>query len=538
MKQEEFILDNSNPELVAESAADLEDGVENRLEEEEQLIQDEWGAPVAEADGDQTIPKRLIGSIAAVGSLAFLGILTETLMTVLFPALMEEFNISTSLVQWVTTIYLLSVAATMPLSGFLNRRFTLKSLFVAAVALAVIGSVIMIFGYRFWLVLVARCLQGIGSGIATPLMMNIILEQSPKTKIGRLMGVGALVITVAPAIGPTVGGAVSAVWPWRTVFMIVVPILVLVSLPLGLHCIEQKRPTEAAHLNAVQFVAVVVALVGLLFGVNELGVAISDGVSGAPAAGSIVAAVASLVIGLASLVFFCWSARKSFSPLIRLGWLRDRVNLLHVVAYALLPLLSFGFGYVITNLAQLSLGTDALIAGLLMMPGALVGALCAPLGGMMYDRFGAVKPIVGSLIACGVGLVLLFVFSAHLTPFTLAAFFFLFGVGYALCISNIMTSGMSGIPGPFMPDGNAVFNTVMQFGGAAGITLFSTIMAICQAGHGTIGSAAYVRATTSGGTWIFLTMLVVFAVAFACLLTAFRLRRARLAKAGTDKSAR
>ena len=206
---------------------------------------------------DERIPGKLIGAIVAVGSLAFIGILTETVMTVLFPQLMREFNVNTATVQWITTIYLLTVAATMPLSSYLNRKFKHRVLFLAAVALAVLGSLTMIFGHAFPVILVARIIQGIGSGVATPLMMNIILEQSPRSKVGRLMGVGSLVITVAPAIGPTVGGAVSSILPWRAIFVIVIPVILLISLPVGLKCIEQHRPTEEAHLNPLQFAAIV-----------------------------------------------------------------------------------------------------------------------------------------------------------------------------------------------------------------------------------------------------------------------------------------
>ena len=99
----------------------------------------ERAAAGAAKAGDERIPRRLIGSIVAVGSLAFIGILTETVMTVLFPQLMEEFGVDMATVQWITTIYLLSVGVTMPLSSYLNRRFTMKSTFVAAVALAVVG---------------------------------------------------------------------------------------------------------------------------------------------------------------------------------------------------------------------------------------------------------------------------------------------------------------------------------------------------------------------------------------------------------------
>ena len=467
------------------------------------------------AISDERIPGKLIGAIVAVGSLAFIGILTETVMTVLFPQLMREFNVDTATVQWITTIYLLVVAATMPLSSYLNRRFKHRTLFLAAVALAVLGSLIMIVGHAFPVILIARVIQGMGSGVATPLMINIILEQSPKSKVGRLMGVGSLVITVAPAIGPTVGGAVSSILPWRAIFVIVIPI--------GLKCVEQHRPTEEARLNSLQFVSIVLALCGLVMFLNQAGVAVSAAVSGVSAAVSAVFAVVSLIVGLGALLFFGWSSKRSFSPLIRLGWLRDPMVLLHLIAYMLLPIVGIGFGYVITNVAQLSLGTSAFLSGALVLPGALIGAFFAPVGGMLYDRFGPVRPILGAFFAAICGPILLLVFSMRLTPVTLAGFYFIFGFGYSLGFSNIMTNALRNIAPQFMPDGNAVFNTCLQFGGAAGTALFSTILSVAQAGAGEEGGAAFRHATAVGGSWTFATMIGIVAIAICCLIAAFRI---------------
>lgn len=468
------------------------------------------------AISDERIPGKLIGAIVAVGSLAFIGILTETVMTVLFPQLMREFNVDTATVQWITTIYLLVVAATMPLSSYLNRRFKHRTLFLAAVALAVLGSLIMIVGHAFPVILIARVIQGMGSGVATPLMINIILEQSPKSKVGRLMGVGSLVITVAPAIGPTVGGAVSSILPWRAIFVIVIPIILLVSLPVGLKCVEQHRPTEEARFNSLQFVSIVLALCGLVMFLNQAGVAVSAAVSA-------VFAVVSLIVGLGALLFFGWSSKRSFSPLIRLGWLRDPMVLLHLIAYMLLPIVGIGFGYVITNVAQLSLGTSAFLSGALVLPGALIGAFFAPVGGMLYDRFGPVRPILGAFFAAICGPILLLVFSMRLTPVTLAGFYFIFGFGYSLGFSNIMTNALRNIAPQFMPDGNAVFNTCLQFGGAAGTALFSTILSVAQAGAGEEGGATFRHATAVGGSWTFATMIGIVAIAICCLIAAFRI---------------
>lgn len=473
---------------------------------------------------DERIPMKLIGAIVAVGSLAFIGILTETVMTVLFPQLMREFNVDTATVQWITTIYLLAVAATMPLSSFIKRRFRNKTIFVAAVVLAVLGSLIMIVAQAFPLILAARVIQGIGSGMATPLMMNIILEQSPRSKVGRLMGVGSLVITVAPAIGPTVGGAVTSVLPWRAIFVIVIPIILLISLPVGLKCIQQKHPTEDAVLNPLQFVAIVLALCGLIMFLNQAGVAVGAAVSGGEVMMPALIAVVSLVVGVGSLLFFGWSSRRSFSPLIRLGFLRNRIVLLHLLPYAILPMVGIGFGYVITNLAQLSLGTDAFVAGALVLPGALIGAFCAPIGGMLYDKFGPTRPILTAFSVATIATVLLLVCSMHLTPALLAGLYFIFGLSYALEFSNIMTSALREVPSAFTPDGNAVFQTSMQFGGAAGTALFSTILSVAQAGAGEEGSPEFAHATAVGGTWTFAVMTVICALSVVCLAMAFRLR--------------
>lgn len=473
---------------------------------------------------DERIPMKLIGAIVAVGSLAFIGILTETVMTVLFPQLMREFNVDTATVQWITTIYLLAVAATMPLSSFIKRRFRNKTIFVAAVVLAVLGSLIMIVAQAFPLILAARVIQGIGSGMATPLMMNIILEQSPRSKVGRLMGVGSLVITVAPAIGPTVGGAVTSVLPWRAIFVIVIPIILLISLPVGLKCIQQKHPTEDAVLNPLQFVAIVLALCGLIMFLNQAGVAVGVAVSGGEVMMPALIAVVSLVVGVGSLLFFGWSSRRSFSPLIRLGFLRNRIVLLHLLPYAILPMVGIGFGYVITNLAQLSLGTDAFVAGALVLPGALIGAFCAPIGGMLYDKFGPTRPILTAFSVATIATVLLLVCSMHLTPALLAGLYFIFGLSYALEFSNIMTSALREVPSAFTPDGNAVFQTSMQFGGAAGTALFSTILSVAQAGSGEEGSPEFAHATAVGGAWTFAVMVAICVLSVACLALAFRLR--------------
>ena len=136
---------------------------------------------------DENISINLILAILSTGIMAFIGILTETLTNVLFPGLMAEFHVDTSTVQWLTTGYLLTVALVTPLSSYFKRKLKLRTIFLTAIVLCITGCLMAACTLNFPMLMTARILQGAGTGIALPLMFNIILGQSPKSKIGMLM---------------------------------------------------------------------------------------------------------------------------------------------------------------------------------------------------------------------------------------------------------------------------------------------------------------------------------------------------------------
>lgn len=158
---------------------------------------------------ERVLDVRLVLSIVAAGAMTFSGILVETAMNVTFPTLMREFGASTSTVQWVTTGYLLVLAIVIPTSSYLDRRFRKRALFAAAVLLFLAGTVLGACAPSFGLLALARLIQGAGTGIAWPLMNNIIVEQAPLEKRGMLMGVAVLISVLPPALGPAYGGFLS-----------------------------------------------------------------------------------------------------------------------------------------------------------------------------------------------------------------------------------------------------------------------------------------------------------------------------------------
>lgn len=180
----------------------------------------------------EKILTKVVAAIVATGLMSFCGVIVETAMNVTFPILMREFSITTNQAQWMTSIYLLLVAIVVPLSAILKSSYRTKMLFTVANLLFISGIIIDALAPLFGVLLVGRTIQGIGTGIALPLMFNIIMEQVPTSRIGFMMGSGNLITGVAPAIGPTFGGIVASKLNWRWVFYSLIPLLII-SFVLG-----------------------------------------------------------------------------------------------------------------------------------------------------------------------------------------------------------------------------------------------------------------------------------------------------------------
>ena len=479
-------------------------------------------AAMRAAKGER-IPGKLIGAIVAVGSLAFFGILTETVMNVLFPQLMGTMHVSAATIQWLTTGYLLVVSITVPLSPWLRRRFLQRDIFIAADLFSIAGCVVMAVGAAFPVLLFARVLGGIGAGLALPLMFNIILEQAPHSKIGQLMGLGTLVVGTAPALGPAVGGFVSAYVSWRVIFIALIPIM-LACLALGVATIEQKREVGKPKFMYIQFLELSLGFCGLIVFINQGAEAVSVSRGGGSVATPAAMCVVGALVGLGGLAAFGHRTGHSPTPMIRLGVLRNGAFRCHLLSYMLYQGVTIGFGYIIPNVPQMSMGTPMLVAGLLILPGSLVGALFSPVGGMLLDRFGVRKPILSASVLAVAALAVLAVLGQMMTPALLAVLYVVYMVGFSLCYANIMTSGLSLLSVDARPDGNAMFSTLQQFAGAAGTTVVATVISVFQSGSGKIGSPAYAAATRTGAQIDYAIMAVIIVVVLIAMTRALRRR--------------
>ena len=457
------------------------------------------------------IPRKVIAAVVATGLMSFCGVIVETAMNISFPKLMAEFNVTTNVVQWMTSIYLLIVAIIVPLSALLKKSFPTKKIFLVANLLFISGIVIDGLAQNFPLLLLGRDIQGIGTGIALPLMFNIIMEQVPREKIGLMMGFGNLITGIAPAVGPTFGGIVIASLGWRWIFIILLPFLVI-SLLAGIWGIQQKSAIERQRFDLVSCLLIAIMFTGLVVGFSNL--------SSTPLVSLMSGGM--LLIGLVAMALLSWRSLSISQPVLEFRLFANHRFAGHILIFFLTQMCSLSFAFLLPNYIQLVNHSSALIAGLIVMPAGIGGAVCAPIGGCLLDKFGPRKPIVTGSCLMLLAILSFALMAHHLSNLFITIFYIFYMVGMGMLMGTVMTSALASLPKEQSPQGNAILNTLQQFAGSMGTSLVAMIVAKSQVGVGKTPAA-----TATGTAHAFLLMLV-FAVII--LLSVLKFIPKKLAK--------
>ncbi|KRM78732.1 hypothetical protein FC84_GL000359 [Lapidilactobacillus dextrinicus DSM 20335] len=442
-------------------------------------------------DQNTKMSKRDLLSIIAAALMAFIGILIETSMNVTFPTLTKEFGVALSTVQWVTTGYLLVVSLVIICSSYIKGRFKERYIFMAGAIFSIIGDIFCALANNFTILLAGRMIQAIGTGILLPLLFNIILERAPLAKRGVFMGLGGLIVSLAPALGPTFGGVVVFFLTWRDIFWILLP-LMFIGLLLGLS-IEQVTPLRKERFDWLRLILLGVVFISLTLGFNT--VSTLGWINGQFGIALIV-----MVIALASFIAV---SKRSTRTLVSLKIFKNRVFVTALLAYIFIQFTNIGINFVLPNYAQIADHSTSLIAGLIMLPGSLIAGLSTPLWGRMYDSYGAKRPITMGNTLFFLAIVLFAIFSFNLSPVLILIYYAIFAIGMNMAFANTMTYALT-IVGPEQEtDANAIFNTLNQFAGSIGTAVASSFLA-----SGSGSNAASVMQSGTQHMFIFVGILI------------------------------
>ncbi|WP_211333405.1 DHA2 family efflux MFS transporter permease subunit [Terracoccus luteus] len=455
--------------------------------------------PLPQAEGPATdrtgstpnLPPGAGRLIALLVGSAFVVILNETIMSVALPRLMEEFSIEATTAQWITTAFLLTMAVVIPVTGYLMSRFTLRALFTVAMSVFTAGTLLAALAPTFLVLVLARVLQASGTAIMMPLLITTVLNVVPAERRGRMMGTISIVISVAPAIGPTISGVVLQQLSWRWMFWIVLPIAAL-ALTLGRVWVRDLTTPVRVPLDAPSVVLSALGFAGFIYGLSSIGES---------AAGeALLPPWIPLSIGAVALVAFVWrQLRLRERALLDLRAFSSRPFSVAVGLVVVAMMSLFGTLILLPILLQGTLGLTTLQTGLVLLPGGAVMGLMAPLVGRAFDRVGP-RPLVGpGAVLTSVALWWMSTFGVGTTAGTVVAAHVTLSMGIALMFTPLLTSALGSLPQHLYSHGSAIVSTVQQVAGAAGTALFITVMTRGVAAAGGDGSPSAAAGATASG---------------------------------------
>ncbi|WPB74210.1 DHA2 family efflux MFS transporter permease subunit [Archangium violaceum] len=405
-----------------------------------------------------------------------MGAIDSSIVNVAMPQLRSAVGATVQEITWATTGFVIATVMVMPLTAFLGRLFGQKRVYLACLALFVVGSFLCGLAWDLPSLVLFRAVQGFGAGALQPTEQAILRQTFPPKEQAMAMALFSMAVMVGPAIGPTLGGYIVDNFHWSWIFFINVPVGVLGFFMVARFVEEPEDIRAANRLEAekqrkhMDWAGIVLLCMGLA----SLQYFLEEGQSH-DWFESMEMVVCAMVAGI-SLVAFVIRELTAEAPVVNLRLFKDSVFTSGTLLSALMFSILMASMFLLPMFMQELLGFTATQSGLALMPRTLVMLVLMPIVGRLYSRF---PPQV--FIGLGLGFTGLGVY--HMSHFTLdtgkgdiMAAIMLQGLGFAMMLVPLSTVALSRIPRHRMPDATGLSSLLRQIGGSIGLAVFATLL--------------------------------------------------------------
>ncbi len=396
---------------------------------------------------------------------ALLVVLNQTLLSPALPVIMSDLSVDATTVQWLTSGYSLVEAIIIPLSAYLMGRFPTRKLFIGGLCIFAGGTVLAVFAPQFIFLLLGRMLQASATGFVMPMVFTLILLIFPREQRGSAMGLVSLVIGFAPAVGPSVSGVLIEAIGWRALFAVVAVIAVVIIIGAAL-MLKNYGEFERTTFDKPSVVLSSIGLLSLLYGLSSI--SSSD---------NIVLNLILIVFGAVLMVFFVRRQTKLPVPFLRIQVLKTRNYRITITIVACFQAALVGTGVLLPIFLQNILGASPLQTGLIMLPGAVIGAITALLAGRLFDKLGVRRLAVpGTLVAC-IGALGFLGYSTDTPLLFVACVYTCLALGLEFTMTPLNTWGINSLDNHVIQHANATSNTINQISASLGTAILVSLSA-------------------------------------------------------------
>lgn len=432
-----------------------------------------------EAEQQAAKSVRVFPIMASLMLAGFVGTFNETALNIALSNFIQIFSISTSIAQWLTTGYLLTLGILIPLSGLLMQWFTTRQLFLTAAIVSLGGAGIGGMAGSFEVLLTGRILQATGTGLLLPLMFNMVFIIFPAHKRGMAMGLVTMIFTAAPAVGPTVSGLLIANLSWHWIFWLSF-VLMLIALLVGCLYMQNVSTITKPRIDLFSLAVSTVGFGGIVFGFSHAG----EGDAG----WNSTMVVWPLIVGGVALILFVFRQLTMERPLMNMKAFKHPMFLVGTLLIFVCMSINISSMLLLPMFLIRVLEMSTLSAAIILLPGGIVMGLSSPLIGRLFDKFGPRFLVIPGLVLAAVALW----FFSDITAISTTAFIVTLHVclmiGIALVWMPAQTNGMNQLPREMHRDGTAIMNSLIQVAGAIGMAVSVSIM--------TAGGNKYMKAAS------------------------------------------
>ena len=378
---------------------------------------------------------------------------------------MKDFDITTSTVQWLTTGFMLVNGIMIPVSAWLSSRFSTKWLYLSAMAIFEVGTILCWTAPNFQMLLTGRLIQAVGVGVTMPLLQTIMLTIFPADKRGAAMGMAGIVIGLAPAIGPTLSGWIIDNMSWRDLFGLIIPIVAVV-LVAGFFFMANVLETSKPRLDFWSLILSTIGFGSLLYGFSSVG---DNGWTSA-------IVLSTLIIGIVFIGLFVWRQLHMENPFLEFRVFKHSTYTIAAILSSVTYMAMIGAEMVIPLYLQIIHGFSAFHSGLTLLAGALMMGVMSPITGRAFDRFGAKRLSILGMFLLTVGTIPFMFITRDTATIYIVILYALRMFGISMVMMPTTTAGMNALPVELMGHGTAVNNTVRQIAGSIGTALLTSVL--------------------------------------------------------------
>ena len=421
--------------------------------------------------------EKLPKGVMATAMLMILGalppILDSTIVNVALNSLKDVFKTDLSVVQWAVTGYVLAMGIAVPFSGWLIRKIDGKNIYIGAIVLFLIGSLLSGLSWNVQSLIVFRVLQGFAAGILLPLLSTLAVQLAGPDNLGKLMSMVGIPVVFAPIIGPVVGGLIIQYLPWQWMFFINLPLGIV-----GIICLQWKLPKFEAYDKSAKMdwpgvLLLAVTSCSLIYGLIEVTKAV-DRTMG----------IISLAIGLLALLAYVFYAlKRKGKAIVSLDLFRSKNFSAAFISLFLAGFATNGPMLLLPMLFQNVRHLSVIMSALWLIPQGAGMLIARPQIGKLVDRIGARFVVLPSILVTLIGTVPFIFFNASTSQWIVWAVLLLRGAGVGGITVPLMADCYVGLDKSQIPTASVATRIIQNIGGAFGSALLATVVSVVFTKH-------------------------------------------------------